>query len=1184
MRLKKLEIHGFKSFADRVEMTFEDGITGVVGPNGCGKSNISDAMRWVLGEQSAKTLRGGKMEDVIFNGTEKRRKAASCEVTLTFENDDRILPVDYHEVAVTRRVYRSGDSEYLINKTPCRLKDIVELFRDTGIGKEGYSLIGQGRIDEILSAKSEDRRNIFEEAAGIVKYKSRRLEAERRLSHTAMNLERVDDILGELEQRVEPLRQQSEAAREYLTLRDELKGLELNSFLVRTERYEARIKDMKDTMAALAGALADASREEEQLGASRAETEAKQAELEAAAAALREDVQALIAEVEAAEGAAGVMRERIAYGNKEIERLTAEIDSAKNGGGAIQEHREKLALQIAADRAAIQSLEAEYSRKQTLLLGKESELRSEEARAEDGKARIIAAMNRMGNVRSEEARLTAMKTAIEARLASLEGDRDSEKVDAEGLHARLAEAEAQLEKDQAAQAEMEVKLDRLRVSLQQNDGARMAVRSEMEQTNAEKHALDSRLKILKEMQRDYEGYQHSVKQVLQYADRTRAQGVRGVVASLIRVPAKLERAIDMVLGAALQNVVVDRDEDAKQMIEYLRRNRYGRATFLPISSIRSRTMTPQDRHILNLPGCVGVASELIEFDEAYRGVMESLLGRTIIAENLDAGIQIQRAGKYQYRLVTLEGDVMHAGGSMTGGSVQSRVTSLLSREREIKENRAQVEAADAKLAQLQNRARELEEKRQQLTQQRNELTESIHSQEIECARSEAHMKAAREELNKVHQRDARFDQEQEQLRSQLADVLENLAQVAAQLTDSQSDTAGDQQKVREIQMGISALRDVVDALRSDVNNLSVTLAAKTRGVEADEQEVRRLDAQLSDLSGSAETMAVELARLTEQTQADARQLAADEAALAESKAYLDARRAEFDRADGERMRAQQQLSKLHEQMTALRERIDEMSDKSHRAEVQLSRVEAEFSGMTQRIWEDYELTYEGAKAFAVADFKLTDSERRIAVIRARIKEMGSVNVAAVDEYRETVQRVEEMTTQRDDLLRAQGDLEKLIDDLNRKMDQQFKTQFAVLNENFKKTFVSLFGGGTAELKLSDEKDALNCGIDIIAQPPGKKLQMLSLLSGGERALTAIAILFAILMLRPTPFCFLDEIEAALDDANIDNFADYLKRYSENTQFVVVTHRKGTMERCDALYGVAMQEKGISKLVSVKLDG
>ena len=1184
MRLKKLEIHGFKSFADRVEMTFEDGITGVVGPNGCGKSNISDAMRWVLGEQSAKTLRGGKMEDVIFNGTEKRRKAASCEVTLTFENDDRALPVDYHEVAVTRRVYRSGDSEYLINKTPCRLKDIVELFRDTGIGKEGYSLIGQGRIDEILSAKSEDRRQIFEEAAGIVKYKSRRIEAERRLSHTAMNLERVDDILGELEQRIEPLRRQSETAREFMSLSEELKGLELNSFLVRSERYEARISDMRQTMAALSDALKEASAEEEELSAQRAQTEEQLAELEASSAVLRESVQALIAEVEAGEGAVRVMQERISYGTREIERLTGEIESAQNGGGALRERREKLILQTAAERAAIASLQAEVSGKQALLLEKESLLRSEEERAEEAKSRIIAAMNRMGNVRSEQARLTAMKTAIENRLAALEGDRDSEKVDAEGLQTRLTEAEAELRANQSAQAEMEKSLERLKISLQQNDGRRMAIRSETEKTNADRHALLSRLKILQEMQRDYEGYQNSVKQVLMYADRTRAEGVHGVVANLIRVPAKLERAIDMVLGAALQNVVVERDEDAKQMIEYLRRNRYGRATFLPISSIRSRTMTPQDRHILSLPGCVGVASELIEFDEKYRGVMESLLGRTIIAENLDAGIKIQRAGRYQYRLVTLEGDVMHAGGSMTGGSVQSRVTSLLSREREINENRAQLEAADEKLGQLQIRTKEVEEQRQSLHRQQSELVEKIHSQEIECARSEAHMNAAREELAKVQQRDARFDQEQEQLNEQLADVCESLKNVDAQLTDSQSDTAGDQQQVREIQQGISSLRDVVDALRNDLNGLSVTLAGKVRGAEADDQEIIRLERQLSDLSGSAQTMAAELETLQQQTAADSTQLAQDEAALKNSRDELNAQRAQFDSEDGKRIRAQQHLSKLHERIGEVRARIDEMSDKSHRAEVQLSRIEAEFTGMTQRIWEDYELTYDGAKAFAVEGFKLAESERRVAVIRARIKEMGPVNVSAVQEYRETVQRVEDMSAQRDDLVKAQADLEKLIEDLNKKMDVQFKSQFALLNENFKKTFVALFGGGTAELKLADEKDALNCGIDIIAQPPGKKLQMLSLLSGGERALTAIAILFAMLTLKPTPFCFLDEIEAALDDANIDNFAEYLKDYSRNTQFVVVTHRKGTMERCDALYGVAMQEKGISRLVSVKLDG
>ncbi len=1183
MRLKKLEIHGFKSFADRVEMTFEDGITGVVGPNGSGKSNISDAMRWVLGEQSARTLRGGRMEDVIFGGTEKRRKASSCEVTLTFENEDRALPVDFHEVAVTRRVYRNGDSEYLINKTPCRLKDIVELFRDTGIGKEGYSLIGQGRIDEILSAKSEDRRQVFEEAAGIVKFKTRRQDAEKRLGNTAMNLERVEDILSELEQRVEPLRLQSETAREYLNLRDELKGLELNSFLIRSERYEARIRDMKATIAALTAALADAAGDESQLNGRREKTEAQLSQLELDAAALREDVQQLIRDVEAREGAVRVMRERMANDRREIDRLSAEAESARTGGGALKERRENLSRQMAAEQAAITSLESELDGKQALLSDREEKLRQAEAQAEAGKARIIAAMNRMGNVRSEQARLTAMKSAIEDRLTALAGDRHSEEDDAAGLEAQLSEARAELNRNRAAQAEMEAKLERIKVSLQQSDGQRMAIRSEAEQTGAARHALESRLKLLTEMQRDYEGYQNSVKQVLLYAGRIHAQGVRGVVANLIRVPERLERAIDMVLGAALQNVVVDRDEDAKRMIEYLRRNRYGRATFLPIASIRSRTLSPQDRHILDLPGCVGVASELIDFDEPYRGVMESLLGRTIVAENLDAGIQIQRAGRYQYRLVTLEGDVMHAGGSMTGGSVQSRVTSLLSREREINQNREQLDQADKRLIQLQKRLQQLDEAQRQLHAQRAELQERIHSQEIECARSEAHMNAAQEELGKVRQRDARFDQEQEQLTSQLADVCEGLESVAAQLNDNQTDTEGDQQRVRQLQAGIADLRLTVDALRANATDLATALAGKRRGAEADRAEIERLDRQLADLSGSAEAMEADLAGVRRQLAADEAQLTADEAALAEGRARLDAARGQFAQADGERIRAQQGLSRLHGQIAELRERIDEMGDKSHRAEVQLSRVEAEFAALTQRIWEDYELTYEGAKAFAVEGFKLSESEKRIAAIRARIKAMGNVNVAAVDEYRDTVQRVEEMTTQRDDLIRAQADLEKLIEDLNQKMNAQFRSQFALLNGHFKKTFVALFGGGTAELKLADEKDALNCGIDIIAQPPGKKLQMLSLLSGGERALTAIAILFAMLTLKPTPFCFLDEIEAALDDANIDNFADYLKEYSKNTQFVVVTHRKGTMERCDALYGVAMQEKGVSKLVSVKLD-
>ena len=675
MRLKKLIIHGFKSFADHVEINFEDGITGVVGPNGCGKSNISDAVRWVLGEQSAKTLRGAKMEDVIFNGTEKRRRLAFCEVTLVFDNEDRALSIDFAEVSVTRRVYRSGDGEYKINGTSCRLRDIVDLFRDTGIGKDGYSLIGQGRIDEILSTKSEDRRQVFEEAAGIVKYKSRKLDAQRRIQHTQENLNRVEDILSELEDRVEPLKQQSEVAREYLSLRDELKVLDLNVFLVRTERYEARIGELKESVQTLGEAILQANQELEGVNVQRDQAQAQLDQFELESSEKRENVQRLIREVEAGEGAVQVMRERMAAGEKERARIQTQRAAATEGREGIARQIEQMTADIAAESQAVEAASAALTARESELAVSESQLTEMEAQSEQSKQQIIQAMNRLGDVRSQRARLSAMKSALENQLGNMEADHDREQAGVAALGEHVQAAQDLLDEENARKAELNRQVEDMQARVQALSEGSTDLNQRLARLQTERQQRDSRLKLLREMQRDYEGYNNSVKQVLLQARRQQGGGVHGVVADLIHVPARLERAVDMVLGGALQNIVVDRDEDAKRMIDYLRANRFGRATFLPISSVRGRTLTSQERNVLSMPGCVGLASELVDFDSQYQGVIDNLLGCTVVAENLNAGIAIQRAGRYQFRLVTLEGDVMHSGGSMTGGSVQSRMTS-----------------------------------------------------------------------------------------------------------------------------------------------------------------------------------------------------------------------------------------------------------------------------------------------------------------------------------------------------------------------------------------------------------------------------------------------------------------------------------------------------------------------------
>lgn len=1182
MRLKKLYIHGFKSFADRVEMTFEHGVTGVVGPNGCGKSNISDAVRWVLGEQSARQLRGSKMEDVIFNGTEKRRRMAYCEVTLTFDNEDRSLPSDYTEVAVTRRVFRTGESEYLLNGAACRLKDVVDLFRDTGIGRDGYSIVGQGRVGEILSQKSEDRRQVFEEAAGIVKYKARKSEAEKRLDNTEQNLSRIADIISELESRLEPLRLQSEDARKYLAMREEQKGLDLNVFLIRSERYQEKIAELRLTAENMRETLAQNEREQQALNERRESVQNQLSEREEKAAELRESLQALIQEVEAQEGQANVLRERLAASRREQARVEDEKRAAEEGETGMRRRIETLEGEIAREGEAVAAREERQAALDRALEETETAAARLETEAEDAKERVIRFMNDMGDVKSEQARLTALGEAIDRQLTSLSAGAEEDSRVTADLTRAVEDAEGVWDEEN----------DRLKAL---NEAAReisertRRAGEEYERLTAEsqkllsiKQELGSRLKLLTEMQRDYEGYNLSVKQVLMEAERRGGAGVHGVVASILHAPQKLERALDMVLGGTLQNVVVDRDEDAKAMIEYLKRNRYGRATFLPISSIRGRTLDMGERRVLSMPGCVGLASEMVTYDPIYRGIVENLLGRTVIAEDLNSGIAIQRAGRYQFRLVTLDGDVMHSGGSMTGGSVQSRMTSLLSREREITESAENMKKLTEKLAQAQNQLKKGEEERAALKRERAQLFDDVHQQEIAVTRAEDHLARAREELNGHTGRAARVNEARAQLAEQKAEILSQLDALGQRRETTEDEGEALRKKAQVLQASLSEKRAALNAQRQEAGDARVALATAKRGFEALKQDLSRLNAQKGDAARALAEAAESLLALACRLKADEEALTTEEGRLELARRGLNGAREDFQRADESRLKAQTELKEISESAERLRVATEEFTDRSHRAEMALSRAENDLEQMTARIWEDYQLTYEGAEPFRDPDFKLAESEKRLNTLRAAIRAMGPVNVSAMDEYRETSERYRELSAQRDDLERAKNDLMGIISELTGKMETQFRAQFEQLDVYFRQTFTELFGGGRAELRLEDPKDALNTGIEIVAQPPGKKLQMLSLLSGGERALTAIAILFAMLKLKPTPFCILDEIEAALDDANIDNFAEYLQTYSNKTQFVVVTHRKGTMSRCDALYGVAMEEKGVSKLVSVKL--
>ena len=1180
MRLKRLEIYGFKSFADRTVVVFDQGITGIVGPNGSGKSNLSDAVRWVLGEQSAKALRGGKMEDVIFNGTQKRKRLGYCEVSLVFDNEDHALAVDYTEVMITRRVYRSGEGEYYINKSACRLKDIVELFRDTGVGREGYSIIGQGRIDEILSQKSEDRRGVFEEAAGIVKYRTRKEESEKRLSNMRENLSRVEDIIAELESQLEPLEKASETARRYLNLRDELRVLECSAFVLRSDRAKERIAEAEQLLTGLKEAIANEEKRADELSIQREKANESAQKHENEVTAAHDAVLELTRETEAREGELGVLRAEINRMEKDVLTLSQEEDVKRARSAALDEEIAKNERDALANRTQIIDLTRQLSQKEEALQAAQEEARQAEEKLEAHKSAIIDAMNRLSDVRTSEARLSTMRRELERRGEEADAQREELAQTASRMDEQLAQAADELEQAKRGETEKTEIEQKIEQEAQETAQKIAVVQKALGDANGQKQAASSRLRVLREMERDYAGYQQAVKQVLLHA-RGNA-GVRGVVASLMRVPKQLERAVEAVLGGALQNVVTTDEYIARDMIAYLRQNKLGRATFLPMTTISGRTLNAQERQVLTMPGCVGVASELIEFDEQYRGIVENLLGRTVVAENLDAGIEIMRRGRHAFRLVTLEGDVMHSGGSMTGGSSASRMTSLLSREREIKEHEKLLVELEEKIADYARRIERGEAVRQEIKQRRAQAFEDIRQAQIDVSIAQERVRTLTVQREEHRAQQDRCDLLQKQ-------IAQNLEQIDSQLAGARDTQAGEQKTNEEMNKQTAALsdalyekREALDALREETQNLRVTLAACERDANALNQDGVRMRREQSAVGVQIGEAHENREALTLRHQQSTQQLARDTAQQQACAARLEAAQQDLAAKQNTRNEGQEQIRQLTQEIDNLRETLAMDMDKCHKAELVLGRTQSELEQMQQRIWDDYELTYAGAKEYLTEPFDMAGSDKRSADIRKEIRTMGPVNVTAVEDYRACRERYDDLASQRDDLVKAQDDLLGIIDSLQKQMEKQFLENFHLLQQYLSETFVKLFGGGKAELRLMDEKDVLGCGIEIVAQPPGKKLQMLSLLSGGERALTAIAILFAMLRLKPTPFCFLDEIEAALDDGNISTFADYLRDFSKDTQFVVVTHRKGTMERCDGLYGVAMEEKGVSKMLSVEL--
>lgn len=1183
MKLKKLELYGFKSFAQRTEIVFDEGITGIVGPNGSGKSNIGDAVRWVLGEQSAKNLRGASMSDVIFNGTQKRKPLSYCEVSLVFDNDDHALAMEAAEVMVTRRVYRNGESEYYLNRTACRLKDVVDLFRDTGIGKEGYSIIGQGRIDEILSRKSEDRRQVFEEAAGIVKFKARKEEADKKLQRTLENLERVDDILDELTKRLKPLEEQSRNARVYLELSTELKDLDLNLFLIRSDRARARLSELESELLTVQTILADTESNLTDKTTRRDETQNRIDQLEEAITKARTELMECAEHVHESQKKLSALQSRRETRSENRQRIVREQEEAQERLAEIEKDHARIQADVEKQHSLI--ADAEQILRATQEAAEKTQAKEKEADAalEAQKAAVIDQMNRLSDVRNDKTRLNTMQAQMETRLTEIEESSGALQEQEAALREALTAVEKQLKTENQHQQQCQEKLAQARQASDEADTAYANLRADVEKQSADMQAAASRHNVLTEMTRDMEGYNMAVRRAMTYAKQRGLTGVKGVLAQLMTVPQAYETAIDMALGAAQQNIVTDTEETAKELINYLRQNRLGRATFLPMSAIRGKTLYGNERNALKLPGCLGVASELVQCAPEYRGIVENLLGRTVIADNLDHGIPIMRAGNHAFRLVTLEGDVMHSGGSMTGGSAQSKVSNLLSRERELKELTAKLQTGRAELDKCRQELTQRQQTAQEKRQKVSDAVNALHQQEIAVAREQARRESVSADLNTHLQRMQETEQARVQLHQSLEDIRQQLETIEHQRTGAQGDQSAMEQKTIEMQNALVKARAEASAENDRLMVRTLQLSDLRHGLsdlERDEAHAQQDQAQILREQERREQLLHEMDELDAIDENDMKREEAESARRQKEQLRQESAAQAIEQ---RRSQAQSDLRDILSDMENLHEAYNRDSEKLHKTELAKARIEGDQKNLQNRIWDTYKLTYAGAEEFRRTPFDEKESDRRAAELQGQIRALGTVNVGAVEEYAETKARVDDLTTQQQDLKRAEMDLRELIERLLIQMRSTFVENFSKMQGYFAETFTRLFGGGHAELKLMDPDDPLNCGIEVNAQPPGKKLQLLSLLSGGERALTAIAILFAMLKLKPTPFCILDEIEAALDDANIGYYADYLKEYSKGTQFIVVTHRKGTMERCNSLFGVAMEEQGVSRMVSVSLQ-
>ena len=1168
MLLKSLELHGFKTFPDRIKLSFDKGITSIVGPNGSGKSNISDAIRWVLGEQSAKTLRCSKMEDVVFNGTDKRKKTGYAEVTLSIDNKDRILPFDGDEVAVTRRYYRSGESEYMINKATVRLRDIHELFMDTGLGRDGYSMIGQGKIDSIVASKSEERREIFEEASGISRYRYRKTEAERKLKSTEENLVRLRDIVGELEDRVGPLKKQSEKAQKFLVLSEEKKGLEIALWLNTLDNSANIIKEQDDKIDIQRAQYENA---EQELANISSETESiylKNGEITSKIDTIRRNISQFESEVSNNNALISVANNDIEHNKETITRLETEIESQIKEK---KENVEKLKLNI-------EEKQKEYNEVSENL----NTISVDASRSGD---EIQELNSKLAELSQKSANAKVVLLTSDSSINEL-----NERIDT--LNSSLSEKESNLEttskmledykvqgKDSAEKVEMlsnsikglELKINNLKARNENSKG-------EIDRLTLDSNEKLRRANILEDLEKNLEGFAHSVKTVMNLSRHGKIGGIHGPVSRLIKVPTDYAVAIETALGGAMQNIVTGNEEDAKRAIRTLKENKGGRATFLPIATIKPRYLN--ENGIDSCFGFVGVASDLCDCKDEYKGILQNLLGKIVIAEDLNSAVSIAKKYSYRFKVVTLDGQVVNAGGSLTGGSLNKR-TGLLSRASEIEKYRKEAKA---------------------LADKANELKEQYSNSQQEFAKYEADILGTRGDLSTEQQELIRLRTEYKACQNEYDSLVSSIDFTKNEIVECENKISNLQKDKETADREFSAFEEEIANIEKTTSNLTGNRLALTEKREQLSEKLQNIRLEIVTFEKDKEALISEIrtSEYNSQHQTERKENLRNQIVSVNSNIDIINKKiesytnisnnyqdkiAEFNNAieklNGDKEKFEKKSVELRQKEKDLNSTREVSGRELARLEERKINLQKQYDDIIAKLWDEYELTKRQAEEISIEIENVSTARKRLNEIKSSIRGLGSVNVSAIEEYKEVSERYEFLGAQVSDVEKSKNEIERLINDLTKQMKDAFIENFHEINKHFGETFKELFGGGTASLELANPDDILNSGIDIIAHPPGKIVVHLEALSGGEKALVAIALYFSIMKVRPAPFCVMDEIEAALDDVNVDRFAQYMRRMTDRTQFITITHRRGTMEESDVLYGVTMQDEGISKLLELR---